>query len=184
MSSTVRIPFGGRAVLAMLYQGKEAMAGTTSWPRKYRARSAGLTLVELVLVIAIIALLAGVAIPLYQGYVTESRIGRAIKDIRTIEVVLRNLALDGDLPDSLGAIGISMTDPWGSPYQYLRIQGAPPSVRGQVRKDRNLVPLNTDFDLYSTGEDGRTVPPLTAPASHDDVVRADNGGFVGLGESY
>jgi general secretion pathway protein G len=56
--------------------------------------------------------------------------------------------------------------------------------RGQMRKDRNLVPINTDFDLYSMGKDGETVMPLTTPKSQDDIVRASNGAFVGLGSDY
>lgn len=28
------------------------------------------------------------------------------------------------------------------------------------------------------------MPPLTAPQSQDDVVRANNGGFVGLASDY
>lgn len=55
---------------------------------------------------------------------------------------------------------------------------------GKVRKDHNLVPLNTDYDLYSMGEDGASVSPLTAKASRDDIVRANNGRYVGLASDY
>jgi general secretion pathway protein G len=55
---------------------------------------------------------------------------------------------------------------------------------GQVRKDKNLVPINADFDLYSMGKDGASVPPLTAQASRDDIVRGSNGRFVGLGSDF
>lgn len=51
---------------------------------------------------------------------------------------------------------------------------------GDVRKDRNLVPINSDFDLYSVGRDGESVGALTAKKSHDDVIRANDGSFVGL----
>jgi general secretion pathway protein G len=63
----------------------------------------------------------------------------------------------------------------------LRVAGA--NV-GQLRKDHNLVPINTDFDLYSVGRDGLSVAPLTAPRSRDDVVRGNNGAYIGLGENY
>ena len=53
-----------------------------------------------------------------------------------------------------------------------------------MRKDKNLVPVNTDYDLYSMGEDGRSVGPFTAKASRDDIVRANDGGFVGLAADY
>jgi general secretion pathway protein G len=88
----------------------------------------------------------------------------------------------GELPASLDELRIgSRNDPWGSPYRYLRIEGR---NRGQWRKDRFLVPLNYDYDLYSMGPDGRSRPPLTAADSRDDVVRAGNGAFLGKAEDY
>ena len=53
-----------------------------------------------------------------------------------------------------------------------------------MRKDKKLVPLNSDYDLYSMGPDGESKPPLTAKASKDDIVRANDGEFVGLAERY
>jgi general secretion pathway protein G len=46
------------------------------------------------------------------------------------------------------------------------------------------VPINSDFDFYSMGKDGRTTAPLTAAQSQDDVIRASDGGFIGLGKDY
>jgi general secretion pathway protein G len=34
------------------------------------------------------------------------------------------------------------------------------------------------------GKDGASVSPLTAKASRDDIVRANNGGFIGLAEDF
>ena len=45
-------------------------------------------------------------------------------------------------------------------------------------------PLNSDYDLYSVGEDGLTQKPLNASNARDDIVRANNGAFVGLAEDY
>ncbi len=53
-----------------------------------------------------------------------------------------------------------------------------------MRKDRFLVPLNSDFDLYSKGPDRKSVPPLTAEASRDDIIRANDGGYIGLASEY
>jgi len=47
-----------------------------------------------------------------------------------------------------------------------------------------LVPPNTDYGLYGMGEDGLSRPPLTAKRSRDDIVRADNGRFIGLATDY
>jgi general secretion pathway protein G len=61
--------------------------------------------------------------------------------------------------------------------------GGPGSI-GQARKDRNLVPINSDYDLYSVGPDGRSVPPLTAHHSQDDIVRARNGAYIGPASEF
>jgi len=52
-------------------------------------------------------------------------------------------------------------------------------VNGKRRKDHSLVPVNSDYDLYSMGPDGKSKPPFTARDSRDDIVRAANGGFIG-----
>jgi general secretion pathway protein G len=69
------------------------------------------------------------------------------------------------------------------PYYYLNIAAAGPG-KGAFRKDGKLNPLNSDFDLYSAGADGVSMGPLSAKASRDDIVRANNGAFIGLGEDY
>ena len=75
-----------------------------------------------------------------------------------------------------------MLDPWGNAYVYLSFEGL--RGLGRMRKDKNLVPVNSDFDLYSMGPDGRTALPFTAAASRDDIVRANDGGYVGKAENY
>jgi general secretion pathway protein G len=134
--------------------------------------------------IAILSLVVSVAIPVYNGHRKEAAIAQAIKEIYQIEMQLKYWELDGTLPMTLAEVGLDMVDPWGKPYEYLPIAVTPPPSKGKVRKDKNLVPINTDFDLYSIGEDGETATPLTSEESHDDVVRAANGAFVGLGKDY
>jgi general secretion pathway protein G len=93
----------------------------------------------------------------------------------------RYVSVNGNLPATLAEAGLARDDPWGNPYRYLRMAGA---HTGQVRKDRSLHPLNTDYDLYSMGPDGRSVSPLTAAHSRDDIVRASNGGFIGSASDF
>ena len=149
-----------------------------------KARAAAFTLTELVIALAILGLVATITVPIYNGFRREAAVGQAIQEIRQIELQLKDLALDGDLPATLAEAGLAMEDPWGRPYRYLAIAVTPPPDTGAVRKDKNLNPINTDFDLYSLGADGESKPPLTAKSSRDDVVRAANGSFVGLGEDY
>lgn len=145
----------------------------------------GFTLVELLLGIVILGILSTIAISSYEEYIERSRVAHAISDILVMELAIERFYIDKSrYPESLDELAgqIPAVDPWKNPYQYLNI--ATTTGRGMVRKDHNLVPLNSDYDLYSMGKDGASVPPLTARASLDDVVRANNGRFVGLASKY
>lgn len=144
----------------------------------------GLTLLELMLVIAMLGILAAICYAGYQRIIERMRVSRAIGDISEIQLAIDKFELNrGLLPDSLADVGMGgQLDPWGAPYQYLNIETA--MGLGDVRKDRNLVPINTDFDLYSLGPDGNSQPPLTAATSRDDIVRGNDGRFVGKAEDY
>ncbi len=146
-------------------------------------RNKGFSLVELLLALAITGVILAIALPSYQAYVDRVNVAQAVADINDISQALtRYYATEGRYPSSLAAINIALEDPWGNPYYYTNI--ADTRGAGGLRKDRNLVPINSDFDLYSAGKDGRTVAPLTASHSRDDIVRANNGGFVGLASDY
>jgi general secretion pathway protein G len=89
------------------------------------------------------------------------------------------------LPDSLAVIGHgSLLDPWGHPYQYLKIAGGDVKGKGKLRRDRFLNPLNADYDLYSMGPDGDTKTNLNAKESRDDIVRANSGAFIGTASDF
>jgi len=151
-----------------------------AFPRAQRA----FTLFELLLVVAIVGIIAAIAIPGYQHYVDQAKIAQAKVDIVIIESAIeRYYANNLAYPDTLAQAGVGgKLDPWGNPYQYLNIATA--KGKGQVRKDHKLVPINSDYDLYSMGKDGASQPPLTAKSSRDDIIRANNGKFLGLGADY
>jgi general secretion pathway protein G len=130
--------------------------------------------------------LAAIAVPSYQKHRDKALVAQATSDIKGLDVLITQYYADNmSFPDSLADIGKpGMPDPWGNPYQYLRLSPLAPGAMGQVRKDKNLVPINADFDLYSMGKDGASVPPLTGNASRDDIVRGSNGRFVGLGADF
>ena len=149
------------------------------------SKGSGFTLIELMAVVAIIGALAALSMPMYAGYVEKIRRGIAIQDIRRIGAALDNFYLEQNrYPSSLDELGAYPPDPWGRPYVYLPINTRPAPNRGAVRKDKNLVPLNSDYDLYSLGRDGRSQKPLTAAASRDDIVRAGNGAFIGVATDH
>lgn len=146
----------------------------------------GFTLIELVLVIAIIATILAVGIPLYSNLLLKARNVQAIRDIAVAGRKLNDYLIDnGSLPETLDEVYPNLEDPWGRPYEYLVILGVPVTqVQGVWRKDQFQVPLNTDFDLYSKGKDGVSQQSLTNWRSYDDIVRANNGDYIGLGSKY
>lgn len=121
---------------------------------------AGFTLVEMIVVLAIIALVAALIVPNVIGRPDEARVTVANTDLRTISAALKMYRLDnGDYPTTeqgLAALAEKPTsapiprswpadgylsplpvDPWGRPYIYRS-----PGTGGR-------------FDLISYGKDGR-----------------------------
>ena len=150
-----------------------------------RHYSAAFTLVEIALVLLLAALLFTTVRPAYKHLVDEAKSEMVVSELEEIADAIDDFYdANGFYPDSLDeVISPPPLDPWGNPYQFLKIEGGGGSL-GQVRKDRNLVPINSDYDLYSTGPDGQSVPPLTANASRDDIVRGRNGDFFGPATEY
>ncbi|MEH6565305.1 MAG: prepilin-type N-terminal cleavage/methylation domain-containing protein [Halopseudomonas sp.] len=147
-------------------------------------RRRGFTLAELLMAVAVLGLIAAIALPSYYRYVERTKIALASVDIVTISGAIEVYrVVNRSLPNSLAQLGnVPLLDPWENPYQYLSFAGL--KGKGKMRKDKNLVPVNSDYDLYSMGKDGRTNAPFTAQASRDDIVRANDGGYVGPVSDY
>lgn len=162
----------------------------------HRFAHIGVTLIEMLIVIAIIGTIMAIALPMFQSVLDQARVARAIGDINTLQTDIAAYEAGGKgLPESLATIGrASLLDPWGSPYQYLNFAGEDDEDnkgKGKggrfpvgARMDRFLVPINSTYDLYSMGKDGKTTVALTAKDSIDDIVRANDGGFIGLAVKY
>ena len=119
----------------------------------------GFTLIEIMVVVVILAILAGLIVPKIMSRPDEARVVAARQDIGTIMQALRLYRLDNlRYPTSeqgLAALVAPPTsapmapnwkaggylerlpkDPWGNPYQYLN-----PGLRGEI-------------DVFSFGADG------------------------------
>lgn len=145
----------------------------------------GFSLLEVITTAAIVCLMVAIGVPTYQSFVERSRNARAIGDVAGLGVAIERFRLTHDdrIPNTLDELGKPIpTDPWGREYVFLNIQAL--KNTGPARKDGKLNPINTDFDLYSLGKDGRSALPLSAKHARDDIVRANNGSFVGLGQDY
>jgi general secretion pathway protein G len=145
------------------------------------------TLVELLVVMALVGTIVAIAVPSYSAYTDRTRNATAAADIVNIGlriVVFR--AEHGRVPNTLAEAGVSiLLDPWGRPYEYTRIEGlSKHDMDAKCRWNKFEKPLNTDFDLYSMGKDGKTKPKTTHKDSFDDIIRANNGTFVGLASEH
>lgn len=141
------------------------------------------TLVELMLCIAIIIILLTITVKTVKDLETKARNLRAIVEIKKIQTAI-GIYIDetGMLPATLAYLNAgALKDPWGTPYNYSNFDIV---KKGKWRKDRFIHPVNTTYDLWSNGKDKKSATPLTAAISYDDIIRANDGEYVGLASDY
>src|SRR3990167_8221637 len=125
----------------------------------YFRRSDGFTLIEIMVVLIIIGLLAGIVVPRLMGRTEEAKRTKTAVQIKNLQSALDLYKLDsgvypstdqglqalvekpavGEIPNNWkedGDIDKIPKDPWGNNYVYIS-----PGVHG-------------DYDLYSYGADG------------------------------
>lgn len=141
------------------------------------------TLVELMLVVVAVALLTTMAMTSYEKFMDRARNAQAASDIREIDAIItRFYTQQSRYPLNLAEIGVSKKDPWKNDYVYLDFSVVPSD--SWKRKDGNLQPINSDYDLYSKGKDKASKLPISSGTGADDIVRGRNGNYVGLGKDY
>lgn len=123
-------------------------------------RSAGFTLIEVMVVVVILGILAAIVVPRIMDRPDEARITKARQDIRALEAALNLYRLDNYTYPTTdqglealvtkpaapepprwkegGYVDRLPTDPWQHPYQFLN-----PGTHGAI-------------DIYSMGPDGQS----------------------------
>jgi len=160
-------------------------------------RQCGFTIFELLIALVLVSILASFAISVYgssepncdnpnakQGPLMRGKIAQVNGDIGQIHLAASRFELSRNrYPADLAEIGLDdLRDPWGNPYQYLVVFGL--NSKGPVRKDHNLHPVNSGYDVYSMGPDGATATPFTSTLGKDDIVMANDGDYFGLACQY
>jgi general secretion pathway protein G len=152
--------------------------GITGW---------GFSIIEILIVITILSILASIASPAYENYRDQQHYVEAKNDILAIQTRIDRFYIRHNrFPDSLSEVDAArMTDPWGQPYFYLNIASFDKHTSdAKVRRDKKLKPVNSDYDLFSSGRDRLSKPAFTAKSSRDDIVRCNNGTYIGLASDY
>ena len=144
----------------------------------------GHTLIEVLIAIAVLAILVAIGLMMYRSGLQTSRVAKAIAEIKILQLDIDNYKeMYDEFPLILADIGHGgRLDPWNNPYQFQNYDTV--KRKKGMRKDKKLKPLNSDYDLFSMGPDGDWKAPLNAKVSRDDIVRAQDGEFVGIADDF
>jgi general secretion pathway protein G len=141
-------------------------------PRACR-RDAGFTFIEIMVVVAILAILAALVVPRIMGRTDDAKRTAAKVQIRNIEGALQLYKLDNGIyptteqglkalveKPSVGVVPKKWKlggyiqklpeDPWGNPYKYFSPSQTPIQNPGQTSS------LRGEYDIISLGTDGET----------------------------
>lgn len=149
--------------------------------------NSGFTLLELLISLAIVAMLATIAIGSFAKFKDMARVARCCEEIRSLErEIVAYTTEKNELPPDLAAINRQdLKDPWGNPYHYYPAAlPIGPTSFGPNNRLGTAGTINSDFDLYSLGLKGSFDPSINADDSQDDIIRANDGSFVGQAKDY
>jgi general secretion pathway protein G len=177
-----------------------------------RRRPGGFTMLEVLVVVAVIGIVSAFALPKLFEALEWARYARSVREIRNFstEVEAFRAAHDGGVPIdwSIFHSGPVPVDPWGNEYVFNSFHDdsilpplgpldplvpeiiLPPGISNGLdlslarRRNGSLAPINSKYDLFSAGPDGDWQPLLIFDVSFDDIIFANDGGYVGKASEY
>ncbi|KFJ43851.1 prepilin-type N-terminal cleavage/methylation domain-containing protein [Francisella philomiragia] len=114
----------------------------------------GFSLVELMVVIAIIAILAAVAIPMYSNYTTRAKIGGALTAVGGVKTEIAEALANNTTPQD----GVNVNMPTGTSLVNATASGA------TIRMDLSQMPATSGDNFAATD-----TLDLTATAANNQI---------------